>query len=128
MSAARADADGRATNRVSRQSASSSSSCSIAGHADHIIILQFIAATHGPAGQLIFSITSYWTSELPNHAYSPMIDVRDQSKPSLSILSTIRTIQGHSLLLCYFECVVRNCPIYCARPRLCYVRRYYTVV
>jgi len=49
MSIACADTDGRATNHVSRQSASSSSSCSIAGHADQIIILQFIAATHGPA-------------------------------------------------------------------------------
>ena len=37
-----------ATNHISRQSVSSSS-CSIAGQADQIIILKFIAATHRPA-------------------------------------------------------------------------------
>ena len=61
-------------------------------------------------------------SELPNHA---MIDIKKQDKPSLSIYARFRDID-----FCFVLASVRFrfCPIHCARPRLCYVRRYYFVL
>jgi len=68
--------------------------------------------------------TSYWMSELPNHA-----SLHDWHKGTGQAQPQhLRTIEGDSLLLCSRERTVETCPRYCARPRLCYVRRYYIVL
>ena len=56
-----------------------------------------------------------------------MIDIKGSEQAQPQHPQHLCTIQGHSLLLGFLECVVRNCPIYCMRPRLCRVRRYIIV-
>jgi len=57
-----------------------------------------------------------------------MIDIKGSEQAQPQHPQHLRTVQGHSLLLCSLECMVQNCPMYCARPRLCYVCRYYIVL
>ena len=97
------------------------------GHADHIIILQFIAATHRPT--VGCSMTTHPIGHQSFRITPPyMSDIRVQGKPSLSSYARLREIHFTSLLLCSRERTVETCPRYCARPRLCYVRRYYIVL